>query len=184
MNSNQTANLIRAIKNDHEEEFMNILEKEDIDIHKKDSEIQELENDFHHIRIATPIVIASDVGNVKIVKALILKGANIHDTDANGLNSLMRASIYCNVDVIKLLLLNGANINEKNLLGNNATAILYASLHSQKEPIQLLLAEGASIHDKTIDGSSCFTVTYNNNIKSIFVKWLARQSLQACHEVD
>ena len=61
MNWNQTANLIRSIKNNNEEECMNILEKEDIeiDIHKKDSEIQELENDYHHIRIATPIVIAS-----------------------------------------------------------------------------------------------------------------------------
>ena len=163
--------VIRAIKNNNEEECMNILEKEDIDIHKKDSEIQEHENDYLHIRRATPIVIASDVGNPKIVEALIKKGANIYDTDANGINTLMRASIYGNTDVIKLLLSKKINIHEKNLFCNNSTAILYASLHSQKEPIQLLLSEGASIHDRTINGVSCFTATYNNDIKSIFVKW-------------
>ena len=159
-------NLFRAIKNNNEAECMNILQNENIQIHMKDNEIPD---GTKYIRKASPIVIASDVGNPRIVEALILKGANVNDTDDNGLTSLMKASIYGNQDVIKLLLSHGIDIHIKS--NNNATAILYASLHSEKEAVQLLLSEGASIYDKTIYGSSCVDVTFNNKIKSIFEKW-------------
>ena len=158
--------LFRAIKNNNEEQFMNILENENIDIHKKDDEIPD---ETHYIRRASSIVIASDIGNPKIVQALILKGANLNDTDDNDLNSLMKASIYGYIDIIKILLSNGINIHKKS--NNNASAILYASLHSQKNVVQLLLTEGASIYDKTMFGSSCVDVTYNNEIKLIFEYW-------------
>ena len=152
--------LFRAIKNNNEEQFMNILENENIDIHKKDDEIPD---ETHYIRRASSIVIASDVGNPKIVQALILKGADLNDTDDYGLNSLMKASIYGYIDIIKILLSHGININKKN--NNNASAILYASLHSQKKIVQLLLTEGS------VFGSSCIDVTYNNEIKLIFEYW-------------
>ena len=152
--------LFRAIKNNNEEQFMNILENENIDIHKKDDEIPD---ETHYIRRASSIVIASDVGNPKIVQALILKGADLNDTDDYGLNSLMKASIYGYIDIIKILLSHGININKKN--NNNASAILYASLHSQKKIVQLLLTEGS------VFGSSFIDVTYNNEIKLIFEYW-------------
>ena len=152
--------LFRAIKNNNEEQCMNILENENIDIHKKDDEIPD---ETHYIRRASSIVIASDVGNPKIVQALILKGADLNDTDDYGLNSLMKASIYGYIDIIKILLSHGININKKN--NNNASAILYASLHSQKKIVQLLLTEGS------VFGSSCVDVTYNNEIKLIFEYW-------------
>ena len=107
-------NLFRAIKNNDEEECMNILENENIDIHTKDNAIHDLrQEETLYIRRASPIVIASDVGNPKIVEALILKGANLNDTDDNGLNSLMKASVYGYIDIIKLLLSNGINIHKK-----------------------------------------------------------------------
>ena len=152
--------LFRAIKNNNEEQCMNILENENIDIHKKDDEIPD---ETQYIRRASSIVIASDVGNPKIVQALILKGADLNDTDDYGLNSLMKASIYGYIDIIKILLSHGININKKN--NNNASAILYASLHSQKKIVQLLLTEGS------VFGSSCIDVTYNNEIKLIFEYW-------------
>jgi ankyrin repeat protein len=163
-------NLFRAIKNNNEEECINILENENIDIHTKDDAILDaIPEETLYIRKASPIVIASDVGNPKIVEALILKGANLDDTDSNGLNSLMKASVYGYTDIIKLLLSNGINIHKKS--NNNGSAILYASLHSQKEVVQLLLSEGSSIYDKTMFGSSCVDVTYNKEIKSILEKW-------------
>ena len=159
-------NLFRAIKKNKEAECLNILQTENIQIHMKDNEIPD---ETKYIRNASPIVIASDVGNPRIVEALILKGANVNDTNDNGLTSLMKASIYGNQDVIKLLLSHGVDIHKKS--NNNCTAILYASLHSEKEAVQLLLSEGASIYDKTMHGSSCVDVTYNNEIKSIFENW-------------
>ena len=176
-------NLFRAIKTNNQKECIHILVRaqraqllraklseeninENIDIHKKDNEIPD---ETLYILNATPIVIASSFGNPKIVEALILKGANLNDTDDNGINSLMKASIYGYVDVIKLLLLNGIDIHKKS--NNGATAILYASLHSQKKVVQLLLSNGSSIYDKTMYESSCVDVTFNNKIKSIFKKW-------------
>lgn len=164
------ANLFRAIINNDEEKCIDILENENIDIHKKDSEIDVCQLNYNYIRNAAPIIIASECGNLKIVEALILHGANINDTDINNRNSLMKASIYGNIDIIKLLLSKNINIYEKNN-NNNATAILYASLHSQKEVVQLLLSNGASFYDKTINDVSCLTATHNYEIKSIFKKW-------------
>jgi ankyrin repeat protein len=169
-----TANLIRAIKNNDEVECRRILETEPVDIHRKDSEIVELENEHQYIRRSSPIVIASDIGNSNIVEMLLENGANINDTDECGSTALMKASIYNHINIIKLLLSKGVDIHEKNI-HNGATAILYACLHSQKETIQLLLSNGASIYDTIGNtgniGSNCYNTTFNKKIKFILKKW-------------
>jgi ankyrin repeat protein len=165
-----TANLIRAIKNDDEAECRRILETECVDIHKKDSEITELKNEPYHIRAASPIVIACDVGNYNIVEMLLENGANINDTSERGLTPLMKASIYNHINVIELLLSKGVDIHEQN--SNGATAILYASLHSQKDAIQLLMANGASIYDTIGEvGNNVYNATFNQELKFILRKW-------------
>ena len=165
-----TANLIRAIKNDNEAECRRILETEQVDIHKKDSEIPELDIDYHYIRRSSPIVIACDVGNSNIVEMLLENGANINDTDEHGLKPLMKASIYNNTNVIELLLSKGVDIHYQNM--NGATAILYASLHSQKKAIQMLIANGASIYDTFGEaGNNVYNTTFNQELKFILRKW-------------
>jgi hypothetical protein len=165
-----TANLIRAIKNNNKDECRRILETEQVDIHRKDSEIVELENEHQYIR-SSPIIIASDIGNSNILNLLLLHGANINDTDEYGTTALMKASIYNHINIIKLLLSKGVDIHEINI-NNGATAILYACLHSQKESIQLLLANGASIYDRIGNtGSNCYNTTFNKKIKFILKKW-------------
>ena len=165
-----TANLIRAIKNDNEAECRRILETEQVDIHKKDSEIPELDIDYHYIRRSSPIVIAADIGNSNIVEILLENGANINDTDEHGLTLLMKASIYNNTNVIELLLSKGVDIHAQNM--NGATAILYASLHSQKDAIQLLMANGASIYDTIGEvGNNVYNTTFNQELKFILRKW-------------
>lgn len=163
-----TANLIRAIKNDDEDECRRILETECIDIHKKDSEIPELKNDY--IRRSSPIVIAADVGNANVVEMLLANGANINDTDEQGLKLLMKASLYNYTNIIELLLSRGVDIHEQN--SNGATAIMYASLHSQKDAIQMLMANGASIYDTIGEvGNNVYNTTFNQELKFILRKW-------------
>ena len=164
-----TANLIRAIKNNDETECRRILETEQVDIHRKDNEIVELENDIHYIRRSSPIVIASDVGNSNIVELLLTNGANINDKSESGLSSLMKSCIYNHIKVIELLLSKGVDINERNII-YNATAILYASLHSNKDAMKLLMTNGASIYD-TIGNGSCYNATFNQELKFILRKW-------------
>jgi hypothetical protein len=168
---NATSHLIHAIKSNDEVSCAHILETQEVYLNKTDNEVPELETDCcYYIRSSTPIVIACDVGNPKIVSLLLAKGANINDTDNNSLTLLMKASIYNHVDVIKVLLSNGADIHEKNIY-NGATAILYAALHSQKEAITLLMERGASIYDTTINGCNCYNSTFNESIKIIVKKW-------------
>jgi hypothetical protein len=163
-----TANLIRAIKNDNEAECRRILETECVDIHKKDSEIPELKNDY--IRRSSPIVIAADVGNANVVEMLLANGANINDTDEQGLTLLMKASLYNYTNIIELLLSRGLDIHDQNM--NGATAILYASLHSQKKAIQMLMANGASIYDTIGEvGNNVYNTTFNQELKFILRKW-------------
>ena len=163
-----TANLIRAIKNDNEAECRRILETECVDIHKKDSEIPELKNDY--IRRSSPIVIAADVGNANVVEMLLANGANINDTDEQGLTLLMKASLYNYTNIIELLLSRGVDIHEQN--SNGATAIMYASLHSQKDAIQMLMANGASIYDTIGEvGNNVYNTTFNQELKFILRKW-------------
>ena len=165
-----TANLIRAIKNDDEDECRRILETECVDIHKKDSEILELKNEPYYIRRSSPIVIACDVGNANVVEMLLANGANINDTDEQGLTPLMKASLYNYTNIIELLLSKGVDIHDQNM--NGATAILYASLHSQKDAIQLLMANGASIYDTIGEvGNNVYNTTFNQELKFILRKW-------------
>ena len=165
-----TANLIRAIKNDDEDECRRILETECVDIHKKDSEILELKNEHYYIRRSSPIVIACDVGNANVVEMLLANGANINDTDEQGLTPLMKASLYNYTNIIELLLSKGVDIHDQNM--NGATAILYASLHSQKDAIQLLMANGASIYDTIGEvGNNVYNTTFNQELKFILRKW-------------
>ena len=167
---NATAHLIHAIKSNDEVSCAHILETQEVYLNKTDNEVPELENDCYYIRSSTPIMIACDMGNPKIVALLLAKGANLKDTDNNSLTLLMKASIYNHVDVIELLLSNGMDIHEKNIY-NGATAILYAALHSQKEAITLLMERGASIYDTTITGCNCYNSTFNKSIKFIIQKW-------------
>lgn len=157
-----------ALKEGDEATCIHILETENIDIHKKDSEMECKEN--HYLRHASSIVIASEMGMAKLVELLIEKGANLNDTNCHGLTSLMKASIYDNADVIEILLSRGANIHEK-CVNNGATAILYACLHSNKNALQLLLSRGASANDTMLNGQTCHDVTFNPEIKSILTKW-------------
>ena len=164
------ANLIRAIKNNDEAECRRILETEQIDIHRKDSEIPELKNETYYIRAASPIVIACDVGNYNIVEMLLENGANINDTSETGLTPLMKASIYNYTNVIELLLSKGVDINKQNIYG--ATAILYSSLHSNKDAMKLLMANGASVYDTIGEiGNNVYNTTFNQELKFILRKW-------------
>jgi len=173
-------NFMKALKNGDEETCIHILEKENIDIHKKDNEIECYEQ--QRLRKASSIVIASEMGMAKVVEILIQKGANGNDTDYHGLTSLMKASIYNHTDVIEILLLNGANIHEK-CVNSGATAILYACLHSNKNALQLLLSRGACANDTTNNEQTCYDVTFNPEIKSILSKWQVTMMITMCEEL-
>ena len=61
----------------------------------------------------TSLHIAVQYNDIKIVKSLILKGADVNAVDNNGNTPLHLAIIYERVEIVELLLSNGADVNIK-----------------------------------------------------------------------
>ena len=86
----------------------------------------------------TPLIMASGLGNIKAIKALIDAGADINETDNNGNTALIVAAREGRMASVKYLLSYGANINHQNNVGETAHKIAY------DEKIKKLLTSGAS----------------------------------------
>ena len=79
-------------------------------------------------------------GSLKIVKYLVLLGANIHE---NHDYAIQLASINGHLEVVKFLVSLGADIHETNDL-----AVRWASEHGHLEVVKFLVESGANIHAK------------------------------------
>ena len=90
--------LIKAIKNNDYENFINLIENEKKDINEKD-----------YLGLS-PFINACLIGNYEMVKYLFDK-VDIHQTDNNGKQAFIYAIYGKNLDIIKLFLDNGINIS-------------------------------------------------------------------------
>jgi ankyrin repeat protein len=90
----------------------------------------------------TPLMYASENGNIEICKSLISNGADVNIQPNWGSNALIAASQYNHPDVVELLILNEAKFNLKDDLGYNA--ISYAVAYGFIDVTETLLYYGAS----------------------------------------
>lgn len=67
--------------------------------------------DTKNIYGVTPLIVAADAGNLKVVKTLIQNGADVQAVDNKGMSALMRATWTGNVDVVRTLLDHGVDVN-------------------------------------------------------------------------
>jgi ankyrin repeat protein len=96
-------------------------------------------------------------GDLKQVKSLLAKGANINAQDADGTTPLMHAVVNAGADCVKLLIEKGADPNLSNKVG--ATALMWAVNDLKK--IQLLLARGAQVNAVSKDEKSPLLLALN-----------------------
>lgn len=120
--------LLKAIKLNQLEIVKALLEKE------ADPNYKEYED-------KSPLVEASIVGNLKIVKELIQKGAQITDSDSyNKTTPLIEAAKHGHTEIVhELLSLSKIPFDEKN------TALLHAATHGHSKIIKILLKHHANI---------------------------------------
>ena len=97
----------------------------------------------------TSWLLASQQGNIEIVKLFLDRGAQIDcqvnnsDTSKSRFTALMWASAKGHIEVVKLLLDRGALIDSQD--SNGATALMTASMTGKVECVQLLLERGADM---------------------------------------
>ncbi len=96
-------------------------------------------------------------GDLRQVKSLLAKDANINATDANGATPLMHAVVNAGADCVKLLLAKGADPNLSNKAG--ATALMWGV--SDLKKVQLLLDKGAHVNAVSKDEKSPLQLALN-----------------------
>jgi len=88
---------------------------------------------FHGV---TPLIFASGIGSLVIVKLLVEKGARLNDTDTQGNTALIQAAKKGHFDTLQYLLLQGANPNAET--NQKWKALMFAAHRGQFEIFRLL----------------------------------------------
>jgi ankyrin repeat protein len=114
----------------------------------------------------TPLITATQRGNIGIVKTLVSMGADINKADYNGVTPLITAILdyYKSFDdkyykIIEILLNARANIGTEDKTSN--TPLIYASLKKDVGMVELLLKDANELNDicvKTKNGSTALSI--------------------------
>lgn len=114
----------------------------------------------------TPLITATQTGNIGIVKTLVSMGADINKADYNGVTPLIRAILdyYKSLDdkyykIIEIFLNARANIGTEDKTSN--TPLIYASLKKDVGMVELLLKDANELNDicvKTKNGYTALSI--------------------------
>ncbi len=96
----------------------------------------------------TALMLASEEGHMKTVRALLDCGANVHAEDEGGTTALIYAC--CHKETVEALLDGGAEIDAENDEG--VTALLCAATEGETETAKLLIDKGANKEAANEDG--------------------------------
>lgn len=99
--------------------------------------------DINGIYTRTPLFLASERGEIKVVQFLLNHGASIHAGD-NG-NTLLHAAVRCgHADVASLLIERGISVNAKN--DDGQTPLFTAAFMGDENMAKLLVERGADVN--------------------------------------
>jgi len=90
---------------------------------------------------STSLHIASIDGHLKMFDLLLSFGANVNQTQPDGMTASMLAANNRNVEVVKQLMKSGAIVNQAD--ENGATALMIAAYRNDLELIRFLVQHGA-----------------------------------------
>ncbi|XP_067098892.1 kinase D-interacting substrate of 220 kDa B isoform X1 [Osmerus mordax] len=90
----------------------------------------------------TPLMVASEQGNIEIVKELIRRGANANLDDVDCWTALISAAKEGHVEVVKELLENHANLEHRDMGG--WSALMWGAYKGRVTVTQMLLEKGAN----------------------------------------
>ncbi|MCA9468207.1 MAG: ankyrin repeat domain-containing protein [Nitrospira sp.] len=107
---------------------------------------------------ATPLMIASELGLVTTVKALLGHGADANAKDRDGLGfALFISSQKGYLEIVQDLLKAGADANTQR--PNGVTPLIIAASHGHTEVVRRLIESGANLFASTDRGTTALTVS-------------------------
>jgi ankyrin repeat protein len=115
----------------------------------------------------TPILLAIRLKNLRIVRLLVEKGADVNAKSDQNVSALMVACFQNQVDIVKFLIKKKVDINAKAEGGMDA--ILLTSQQGNIEITRLLLESGAKLDSKTDTGGTALIYAPDNKL---FIKFL------------
>jgi len=110
----------------------------------------------------TPLMIASQVGHLEIIKYLVEKGANVNAKNDNDHTSLIFATYFNRPEIIKYLVTKGASVNDQDI--NGKTPLMYASKDGNLPIVRYLVLNGADINITASDGKTAIDHAKNNQV--------------------
>jgi ankyrin repeat protein len=122
------SDLVRAARDGFDEKVISLLQK-GIDINVR------------NVRGNTPLVVAADAGQRKIVDILLGGGADVNLPDSTGWSPLMCAIITGRDEIALALLQKGASVNARSASGD--TVLTLAAIRSSLKIIDELIRRGA-----------------------------------------
>src|SRR5271157_341453 len=107
-----------------------------------------------HKQNRTALVKAVEDGDLKMVKSLIAKGANVNARDEDGNTALIYAAGEGHLEIVKLLLDKGADVNAKSVDGMTALTRAHGVRKGDhwREVVKLLIDKGADVDTKREEG--------------------------------
>lgn len=99
-----------------------------------------------NINSLSSLIIASDRGNLDLVKFLIDLGENVNHSKSNGATSILMTATKGHIETAKVLLEAGAFVDSEDFQGNSP--LMYALVSKHEEVFELLLEHGANANHK------------------------------------
>ena len=103
------------------------------------------------VEVGTPLITASSIGRIDLMRELLAHGAIVEAKASSGWTSLHAAS-FVHLDVVRELLAHGANTNAVNVKGE--TPLILASRDGRTKVVRALLAAGADKHYVSNNGAT------------------------------
>lgn len=122
-------------------------------------------NDCLVVEDMTPLMMASYLDKVTIIKMFLDAGVSVGEINARGYTSLHYAAFYGNYEAISLLLDRNAYINARNNIGQ--TALMIAAFYGNTKTASLLIKRGADLFIRDSGGSNARELAEKKNKKDI-----------------